>query len=71
MKNNILKSIVVIIAIMIVGGILTNIGIAIFIPSYTYSSIKDFLIIFLFGGYGFITILGILSCILAPSDCLQ
>lgn len=71
MKNNILKSIVTIIAIMIIGGILTSIGIAIFIPTYTYSSIVDFLITFLFGGYGFVTILGILSCVLVPSDNLQ
>lgn len=71
MKNSILESIVVTIAIMVVGGILANIGVAIFIPTYTYSSIKDFLIIFVFGGYGFITILGFLSCILAPLDNLK
>lgn len=71
MKNNIFKGIVTIIAIMIIGGILTNIGIAIFIPAYTYSSMKDFLITFLFGGYGLITILGVLSCIIAPVDNLE
>ncbi len=71
MKDNIFKSIVNIIVIMIIGGTLTNIGIVIFVPIYKYYSIKDFLITFLFGGYGLITILGILSCILVPLDNLE
>lgn len=69
--NNILKGMLTIIVIMVIGGILTNIGIALFVPMYKYSSIKDFLITFLFGGYGFVTILGVLSCILVPLDNLE
>lgn len=70
MKNDILKSIVTIIVLMFIGGILTTIGIEIFIPTYVYTSIGNFLITFLMGGYGFVTILGVLSCILVPSDVI-